>query len=196
MQVQSALYNGHAIVKTNHAPTVMHDSEDTLELAEITRKRMLEKVKSPMCVEKRVKIAPPYYSKKDYLATFTPQRHLTPEQILWSSEIQCLTPETHVKNDGRITPCGLTEGERGFEQTKECYLTEVIPFFKMIKEHFEGIQTALVKEVKEMKEIFEQMEAEVEQNAMDNQCVNIEKKNLLIENKNMIAAFLSNELLS
>ncbi|GKG45817.1 hypothetical protein Tco_0498263, partial [Tanacetum coccineum] len=24
----------------------------------------------------------------------------------------------------RITPTGLTEGERGFEQTKACYLTE------------------------------------------------------------------------
>ncbi|GKB47806.1 hypothetical protein Tco_0898559 [Tanacetum coccineum] len=95
----------------------------------------------------------------------------------------------------RITPCGLTEGERGFEQTKECYLTEVIPFFKMIKEHFEGIQTALVKEVKEMKEIFEQMEAEVEQNVVDKQCADIERKNLLIENENLIANCFSNELL-
>ncbi|GJV34824.1 hypothetical protein Tco_1407301 [Tanacetum coccineum] len=68
----------------------------------------------------------------------------------------------------RITPTGLTEGEKGFEQTKECYLTEVIPFFKTLQEQFEGIQTALVKEVKEIKEIFEQMEAEVEQNVVDN----------------------------
>ncbi|GJY97840.1 hypothetical protein Tco_0514750 [Tanacetum coccineum] len=49
--------------KTNHAPAVVHDSEDALELADITRKRMLEKVKSPLCVEKRVNIAPPDYSK-------------------------------------------------------------------------------------------------------------------------------------
>ncbi|GKD66083.1 hypothetical protein Tco_1308191 [Tanacetum coccineum] len=55
------------------------------------------------------------------------------------------------------------KGERGFEQTKECYLTEVIRFVKMLKEHFEGIQTALIKESKEMKEIFEQMEAEIKQ---------------------------------
>ncbi|GJZ72475.1 retrovirus-related pol polyprotein from transposon TNT 1-94, partial [Tanacetum coccineum] len=95
----------------------------------------------------------------------------------------------------RITPCGLTEGERGFEQTKECYLTEVIPFFKMLKEHFEGIQTALVKELKEMKEIFKQMEAEVEQNAVDKKNAEIERKNLLIENENLIAGCLSNELL-
>ncbi|GJY60933.1 hypothetical protein Tco_0461590 [Tanacetum coccineum] len=65
----------------------------------------------------------------------------------------------------------------------------------MLKEHFEGIQKALVKEVKEMKEIFEQMEVEVEQNVVDKQCADIERKNLLIENENMIADCLSNELL-
>ncbi|GJX26768.1 hypothetical protein Tco_0233064 [Tanacetum coccineum] len=54
---------------------------------------------------------------------------------------------------------------------------------------------ALVKEVKEMKEIFKQMEAEVEQNAVDKQCAKIERKNLLIENENLIADCLSNELL-
>ncbi|GKA39543.1 hypothetical protein Tco_0732094 [Tanacetum coccineum] len=40
-QAQSALYNGHVLVTTNHTPTVIHDSEDTREIAEITRKRML-----------------------------------------------------------------------------------------------------------------------------------------------------------
>ncbi|GJV67745.1 hypothetical protein Tco_1483254 [Tanacetum coccineum] len=45
-QAQSALYNGHVLVTTNHTPTVIHDSEDTRELAEITRNRMLH----GMCV--------------------------------------------------------------------------------------------------------------------------------------------------
>ncbi|GJZ71201.1 hypothetical protein Tco_0635052 [Tanacetum coccineum] len=38
-QVQSALYNGTEIVMTNHKPAVVHDSEETLEIAELTRKR-------------------------------------------------------------------------------------------------------------------------------------------------------------
>ncbi|GJX93152.1 hypothetical protein Tco_0347738 [Tanacetum coccineum] len=80
MQVQSALYNGHEIVKTNHAPTVVHDSEDTLELAEIL-----------LCVEKKVKIAPSDYSKENYLATFIPQRPLTSKHIFWSLDTQVLT---------------------------------------------------------------------------------------------------------
>ncbi|GJW68564.1 hypothetical protein Tco_0122988, partial [Tanacetum coccineum] len=138
MMIINDMHEQAAQFKTNHAPAVVHDLEDTLEISEITRKKMLKKMKSTLWIE---------------------------------------------------------EGERGFEQTKECYLTEVIPFFKTLKEHFEGIQTALVKEVKEMKEIFEQMEAEVEQNDVDKQCADIERKNLLIQNENLIANWLSNEVL-
>ncbi|GJR13955.1 retrovirus-related pol polyprotein from transposon TNT 1-94 [Tanacetum coccineum] len=67
----------------------------------------------------------------------------------------------------RITPTGITEGERGFEQTKRCYLTKVIPFFNLLKEHFEGIQKSLVTEVRAMKAVFENLEAEVDQNETD-----------------------------
>ncbi|GKB85697.1 hypothetical protein Tco_0957969, partial [Tanacetum coccineum] len=82
----------------------------------------------------------------------------------------------------------------GFKQTKECYLTEVIPFFKTLKEHFKGIQKAPIKEVKEMKEIFEELKAEVDQNVVDGKCDEIERKNLLIANKNLIPDFLSKEV--
>ncbi|GKB56664.1 hypothetical protein Tco_0912850 [Tanacetum coccineum] len=218
-QAQSALYNGHVLVTTNHTPTVIHDSEDT------------HVDDGP----------PPDYSKENFLATFAPQRNLTPEQIFWSIDdnnrkkaetlapkpISALTvypPNTPVKLvprilptksqvkinlyvltqlftefdktcKTRITPTGITEGERGFEQTKRCYLTEVIPFFKTLKEHFVGVQTALFKEVKEMKEIFDQMNNEVDKNTVDKQCAEIEKKNLLIENENLIVNCLSTQLL-
>ncbi|GJT60969.1 hypothetical protein Tco_1004502 [Tanacetum coccineum] len=94
----------------------------------------------------------------------------------------------------RITPTRLTEEERGFEQTKECYLTEVIPFFKTLKEHFEGIQKALTKEIKEMKDIFEELEAEVDQNVVNRKHDEIERKNLLIANDNLIVDCLSKEV--
>ncbi|GJR94958.1 retrovirus-related pol polyprotein from transposon TNT 1-94 [Tanacetum coccineum] len=243
-QVQPALYNGHEIIKTNHVPAIVHNSEDTLEIAEITRKKMNDKMKNPECVQKKVKITPPDYSKENYLATFTPQKQLTPEQIFWSQDlikmkaealktqatasrpIKALTvyppntPATLVPRvlptksqvkinifaliqlfsdfektcNKRITPTGLTEGERGFEQTKACYLTEVIPFFKTLKEHFEGIQKALTKEIKEMKDIFEELEAEVDQNGVDRKHDEIERKNLLIANDNLIVDCLSKEV--
>ncbi|GJY88107.1 retrovirus-related pol polyprotein from transposon TNT 1-94 [Tanacetum coccineum] len=121
-QAQSALYNGHVLVTTNHTPTVIHDSEDTRELAEITRNKMLLKMQSPLCVENKVRIPPPPdYSKENFLATFAPQRNLTPEQIFWSIDdnnrkkaetlapkpISALTvypPNTPVKLVPRILP--------------------------------------------------------------------------------------------
>ncbi|GJV85375.1 hypothetical protein Tco_1525273 [Tanacetum coccineum] len=45
-----------------------------------------------------------------------------------------------------------------------------------------------------MKEIFEQMEAEVDQNAVDKKSAEIERKNILIENENLIADCLSKEV--
>nr|GEV04846.1 integrase, catalytic region, zinc finger, CCHC-type, peptidase aspartic, catalytic [Tanacetum cinerariifolium] len=94
----------------------------------------------------------------------------------------------------RITPTGLTEGERGFEQTKTCYLTEAIPFIKIVKEHFVEIQKALINKIKKMKEVFDQIEAEVDQNAVDKKCDEIERKNLLTENENLITECLSKDV--
>ncbi|GJZ83845.1 hypothetical protein Tco_0649018 [Tanacetum coccineum] len=94
----------------------------------------------------------------------------------------------------RITPTGIIEGERGFEQTKTCYLTEVIPFFKTLQEHFEGIQKALTKEVKKMSDAFDELEAELDQSIVDRKHDEIERKNLLIEHDNRITDGLSKEV--
>ncbi|GJT84830.1 hypothetical protein Tco_1066547 [Tanacetum coccineum] len=236
-----ALYDGHEIIKTHHVSTIVHNSEDTLEIAEITRKKMNDKMKTPLWTEQNINIRPLDYSKDNYLATFTPQTQLTPEQIFWSKDVFKIkakalkeqtkasrpikaltvyppnTPATLVPGvlliksqvkiniftliqlfsefkktcEKRITPTGLTKGERGFEQTKECYLTKVNPFFKTLNEYFEGIQKALTKEIKEMKEIFEELEAEVDQNIVNRKYDEIERKNLLIANDNLIADCLA-----
>nr|GEX58727.1 hypothetical protein [Tanacetum cinerariifolium] len=154
---------------------IVHNTEDTLKIAEITRRKINEKIKDPESVTPKVKIAPHDYSKENFLATFTPQKQLTPEQIFWSQDlikmksealreqttvsrpIKALmvyppnTPTTLVprvvptKSQMKIhiftlnqlfsefdktckkitTPTGLIEGEKGFEQTKACYLKEV-----------------------------------------------------------------------
>ncbi|GJW34596.1 hypothetical protein Tco_0054628, partial [Tanacetum coccineum] len=234
--------SGHVIVTPNHAPAVVRDGEETLELTKISRKKMHEKMKANECVDNKVNITPPNYSKENFLATFTPQKQLTPEQIFWSQDIVKMkaealkeqntrpikaltvyppnTPATLVPRvlptksqvkiniftlrqlfsefektcKKRITPTGITEGERGFEQTKTCYLTEVIPFFKTLQEHFEGIQKALTKEVKEMSDAFDELEAELDQSIVDRKHDEIERKNLLIEHDNIIADGLSKEV--
>ncbi|GKB19777.1 hypothetical protein Tco_0853700 [Tanacetum coccineum] len=71
-QVQYALYNGHEIIKTNHVPTIVHNSEDTQEIAEITRKKINDKMKTPLWTKQNINIRPLDYSKENFLATFTP----------------------------------------------------------------------------------------------------------------------------
>ncbi|GJU31755.1 hypothetical protein Tco_1175344 [Tanacetum coccineum] len=66
---------------------------------------------------------------------------------------------------------------------------------EMHEQGVQRVQTTLFKEVKVMEEIFDQMSDEVDQNVVDKQCAEIVKKNLLIENENLIANCLSNQLL-
>nr|GEX70878.1 ribonuclease H-like domain, reverse transcriptase, RNA-dependent DNA polymerase [Tanacetum cinerariifolium] len=103
-QVQPALYNGHEIIKDNHILAIVHNSEDTLEIAEITMKKINDKMNDPECVTRKVKIAPHDYSKENLLATFTPQKQLTPEQIFWSNDLmklksEALIEQTKAQND-------------------------------------------------------------------------------------------------
>ncbi|GJR86460.1 hypothetical protein Tco_0210471 [Tanacetum coccineum] len=240
--VQPDSITGHEY-QTNHVLAIVNIKGYLKNKLKSWRK-MNDKMKTPEVCEKKVKISPHDYLKENYLATFTPQKQLTPKQIFWSKDLNKMkaealktqatasrpikaltvyppnTPATLVPRvlptksqvkinifaliqlfsdfektcNKRITPTGLTEGERGFEQTKACYLTEVIPFFKTLKEHFEGIQKALTKEIKEMKDIFEELEAEVDQNGVDRKHDEIERKNLLIANDNLIADCLSKEV--
>nr|GEV27678.1 integrase, catalytic region, zinc finger, CCHC-type, peptidase aspartic, catalytic [Tanacetum cinerariifolium] len=109
-QAQPALYNGHEILKDNHALAKVHNTKDTLEIAEITRKKMNAKMTDPECVTRK------------------------------------------------------------------------------------GIQKALIKEIKEIKDVFKGLEAKVAQCAVDRKHDAIDRKNLIIANDNLIAECLSQEV--
>nr|GFB55159.1 retrovirus-related Pol polyprotein from transposon TNT 1-94 [Tanacetum cinerariifolium] len=67
--------------------------------AEITRKKINAKMNDPECVTRKVKIAPYDYSKENFLAIFTPQKQLTPEQIFWSNDLMKLKSEALKERD-------------------------------------------------------------------------------------------------
>ncbi|GJY16109.1 hypothetical protein Tco_0386531 [Tanacetum coccineum] len=196
-QVQSALYNGTKIVMTNHKPAVVHDSEETLEIAELTRKRMYEKMKSPQCIQNKVKFAPPDYSKENYLAIFAPQRDLTPEQIFWAKDENdrkkvkasvlkpLSTPTVYPPNTSiKLVPRVLSTKSQ--VENNLYTLTQLFTEFdKTCKKRITptGFQKALFKEVKGMEEIFDQMSAEVDQNTVDKQYLEAEISKLQNENQ-------------
>ncbi|GJW14538.1 integrase, catalytic region, zinc finger, CCHC-type containing protein [Tanacetum coccineum] len=221
-QVQPALYSGHVIVTPNHAPAVVRDCEETLEQSEISRKKMHDKMKAKACVDNKKQLTPEqlFWSQDivkmkaealkeqntrpiKALTVYPPNTPATlvPRVLPTKSQVKIniftlrqLFSEFDKTCKKRITPTGITEGERGFEQTKTCYLTEVIPFFKTLQEHFEGIQKALTKEVKEMSDAFDELEAELEQSTVDRKHDAIERKNLLLEHDNIIADCLLKEV--
>ncbi|GJZ98993.1 putative ribonuclease H-like domain-containing protein [Tanacetum coccineum] len=93
-KAQPALYDGEELLKTHHVPVIVPSSEEDLELAETTRNKLHAKMNDSACVEKRVNITPPNYSKENFMATFTPQTQLTPEQ----NEIDLKSGEIERKN--------------------------------------------------------------------------------------------------
>ncbi|GKC70486.1 hypothetical protein Tco_1116369, partial [Tanacetum coccineum] len=213
-QIQPALYNGHEIVKTNHAHPLVHDSEDTLEIAETTKKQMIEKMKDPECVKKKVKIVPHDYSKENYLATFTPQKQLTPEQIFWSDDLlkikakalkekaKSAKPITAMTVYAPNTPTKLVPKVLLTKSQVEVNIYSLVQLFsefdKTCKKRI--TPTGLTKgesshqRIKEMKEVFDQMEVEVDQHTVDKKCDEIERKNLLIKNENLISECLSKDV--
>nr|GEU74970.1 hypothetical protein [Tanacetum cinerariifolium] len=211
-QVHPSLYNGHEIIKDNNVLAIVHNTEDTLEKEKITRRKMNDKMKDPECVNHKVNIAPHDYSKEHFLDTFTPQKQLTPEQIFWSQDlikiktkaiqeqttasrpIKALTvypPNIHATLFPRVLP---------MKSQVKIHIFTLIQLFsefdKTFKEHFEGIQKALTKEIKEMKDVFEELEDDVAQNVVDRKHDEIEHKNLLIVSDNLIAGCLSKEVFS
>ncbi|GJV14698.1 hypothetical protein Tco_1360021 [Tanacetum coccineum] len=166
-KAQPTLYDGDELLKPHHVPVIVPSSEEELELAEATRNKLHVKMNDSACVEKRaeeLKTNTPPLPVLPHATVYPPNTpvHLVPRtlpttsqvnsglyvitQLFWDFEKTCKK---------RITPTGITEGERGFEQTKRCYLTEAIPFFNLLKEHFDSVQRSLVTKVRAMKAVFE-----------------------------------------
>ncbi|GKA70369.1 trichome birefringence-like protein 2 [Tanacetum coccineum] len=72
-----ALYRGDTVVNPLHTPHRVHDNEDTLVHAKVSRTKMLEKMKDPECP---IISSPINYAKLNNLYdTFVPQKELTRE---------------------------------------------------------------------------------------------------------------------
>ncbi|GJS92408.1 hypothetical protein Tco_0799376 [Tanacetum coccineum] len=95
----------------------------------------------------------------------------------------------------RTTPSALEEGEWGFEHTKTVFNNEIIPFLKSLKDIFNVFDKDLLNEITEVQTVFDQMEAAVQQSSVDKQCVEIAKKELLLENDRLLHKIMSQDVM-
>nr|GEU87238.1 retrovirus-related Pol polyprotein from transposon TNT 1-94 [Tanacetum cinerariifolium] len=86
-QLEPKLYDGNVIEKTN--AIVIHDSKETLMLAEESRSKMILKQKNPMMLENKVNTTQVDYAVlnqlfQDFETRFVLQTKLSAEQAFWS----------------------------------------------------------------------------------------------------------------
>ncbi|GJT59315.1 hypothetical protein Tco_1002848 [Tanacetum coccineum] len=91
----------------------------------------------------------------------------------------------------RTTPSALEEGEWGFEHTKTIFNNEIIPFLKSLKDIFNVFDKDLLNEITEVQTVFDQMEASVQQFSVDKKCLEIAKKEILLENDRLLQKIMS-----
>ncbi|GJT76052.1 hypothetical protein Tco_1042777 [Tanacetum coccineum] len=95
----------------------------------------------------------------------------------------------------RTTPNALEEGEWGFEHTKTIFNNEIIPFLKSLKDIFNVFDKDLLNEITEVQTVFDQMEVAVQQSSVDKQCLEIAKKEILLENDRLLQKIMSQDVL-
>ncbi|GJR95434.1 retrovirus-related pol polyprotein from transposon TNT 1-94 [Tanacetum coccineum] len=93
------------------------------------------------------------------------------------------------------TPNAHTEGEWGFEHTKAMFNNEIIPFLKSLKDIFNVFDRDLLNKIMKVKTVFDQMDAAVQQSSVDKQCLEIAKKEVLLENDRLLQQIMSQEVL-
>nr|GEY02423.1 hypothetical protein [Tanacetum cinerariifolium] len=96
----------------------------------------------------------------------------------------------------RKTHNALTEGEWGFEHTKAVFNNEIILFLKSLKNILNVFDKDLINEITEVKIVFDQMEAVVQQSLVDNQRLEIANKELLLENDRLFQQIISQDIVS
>ncbi|GJV37007.1 hypothetical protein Tco_1409484 [Tanacetum coccineum] len=120
-------------------------------------------------IEKKIKISLIVYSKlnkiKEYFGKrFVTQKELSAEQAFWLkhssfSETPVIS-HTPVRIEAyselpkvvkkRTTSDAITAGAWGFEHTKACFVTEILPVLKVLKDTFNAFDKTLLDEITEL----------------------------------------------
>nr|GFA84299.1 hypothetical protein [Tanacetum cinerariifolium] len=91
----------------------------------------------------------------------------------------------------RLTSNAITAGSWGFEHTKECFVTEIILFLKVLKDTFNAFDKTLLDEITKVQTVFNQMEASLDQCSVDKNVFEIQIKQLRIDNDQLLNQIMS-----
>ncbi|GJV73239.1 hypothetical protein Tco_1493234 [Tanacetum coccineum] len=160
-QLEPKLYDGNVIKNTS--AIVIPDSEETLMLAEESRSKMLLKQQDPMVLEKKVNTTPVDYNSmnsSDPSPFCRPTKFEVPKELPKVSMVNTSLKKLKHHLAGfdvvvkeRTTATTITEGSWGFEHTKACFMDEIIPFVKALKDIFNTFDQYLIDKLSEEKDL-------------------------------------------
>ncbi|GJU93053.1 retrovirus-related pol polyprotein from transposon TNT 1-94 [Tanacetum coccineum] len=218
---QPTLYDGHALLNPTHTSVKVHDSEDSLVHAEVSRTKMSKRLGT---------IKPINYAELNALYShFVPQKELSREQVYWLPAEELATQKSnppkpvtpfvrtrpaksqistclqglnslipafsHVIHQ-RTDPCRYPSGSGEFKPVKAMFTEQIIPFYEKVKQLVQKLNENIVTEVTEYMRIFDELDTEYERCVLANKNLKIERKNLLIQNDCLIANCLEKDICS
>ncbi|GJR45125.1 retrovirus-related pol polyprotein from transposon TNT 1-94 [Tanacetum coccineum] len=161
---QPTLYDGHALLNPIHTSIKVHDSEDSLVHAEVSRTKMSERLGI---------IKPINYAELNALYShFVPQKELSQEQVYWLPAEELATQKSNPPKP--VTP---------FVRTR--------PAKSQISTCLQGLNSWIPDKFGYVK-----YRKKTVKNLTENINLNIERKNLLIQNDCLIANSLEKDICS
>ncbi|GKE59060.1 hypothetical protein Tco_1498245, partial [Tanacetum coccineum] len=139
-------------------------------------------IPSPPVIVSKLKVFP-----KKLPSTSQVLRNLNKARDLLTKFNEC------IKRRSTLSPHEIDSWEQS--DTKGAFKADVIPFSKNLKETFKLFEKGFITEVKEMKDIFEQMEDEVDQCSVTKKSFEIEKKQLLINNDRLLEENITSDIM-
>nr|GEU52601.1 hypothetical protein [Tanacetum cinerariifolium] len=193
----------HVIEKSN--AIVIHDSEETLLLAEESRSKMIQKQNEPIMSEKKVELS----AEQAFWSRYSVQ----PEEPNLSSKVPKELSKVSMVNSSlkklkfhlasfdmvvkeRTTATVMTEGTWGFEHTKSCFRDDIIPFVKALKELFNSFDQFLIDELTDVQNVFHQIEQAVEQHCVEKNKFQDKMKNVLKDNDRLLEKAISVDIVN
>ncbi|GKE01341.1 hypothetical protein Tco_1389324, partial [Tanacetum coccineum] len=172
---------------------------ETLLLVEESRSKMLLKQKDPMMLEKKVNTTPVDYAALNQLPTVVEVPQELPKVSMVNTSLKKLKHHLagfDVVVKERTTPIAITEGSWGFEHTKACFMDEIIPFVKALKDSFNTFNQYLVDELSKVQNVFHQMEQAVEQHRLESKTFEVKMNQVLNENERLLEQVISKDIVN
>nr|GEY09428.1 retrovirus-related Pol polyprotein from transposon TNT 1-94 [Tanacetum cinerariifolium] len=197
-RIKPTLYHGSVIAK-EHDVIFVIDDEETWFLEEESPSKMLGKQNDPISLKHKINISPIDYSKlnkiKEYFGKhFVTKKELSVEQAFWLKQSN-YNPDTSLKSHTPVrieAPSKLPKVSFVNESLKKLRY-HLASFDKVVKKRTTS-DAISVDEITEVQNVFNQMEAAVDQCSVDKNAFEIQIKQLSIDNDQLLKQIISQEI--